>query len=67
MRMGEGWAQELGWSGSGVGLGPQGREGSIKGESESQLSSSGWGILGNRLGCVCVCVCMSRGDVSHVL
>ena len=25
MRMGEGWSQELGWSGSGVGLGPQGR------------------------------------------
>lgn len=63
VRMREGWAQELGWGGSGVGLGPQGREGGIKGES--QVSSSGWGILGNKLGCVCVCV--SRGGVSQVL
>ena len=56
VRMREGWAQELGWGGSGVGLGPQGRKGGIKGES--QVSSSGWGILGNKPGCVCVCVCI---------
>ena len=52
------------WSGSGATR----KGGSIKGESESQLSSSGWGILGNKLGCVCVCVCVcvSRGGVSQV-
>ena len=38
------------WSGSGA----TGKGGSIKGESEPQLSSSGWGILGNKLGCVCL-------------
>ena len=49
-------------------------------EDECQVSSSGWGIVGNKTGvCVCVCVCVcacvcvcgvgagARGGVSHAL
>ena len=64
MKRREGWTEELqqgcvlnvGWPRlHRVGLGDPGK-GGIK--DESQVSSSDWRQLGNKIGCVCVCVCV---------